>query len=92
MKAIHVTPTTFDKIEAELDDVDKFASLMAWYYEKMGVFAYPLFFVTERILANGDRIPPRAMLWTHLSTNFEGHWVKGDWFEIVPRPGMEVYF
>jgi hypothetical protein len=92
MKAIHVTPATFDKIEKEIDDVDKFADLMAWYYEKMGVFAYPLFFITERILENGDRIPPRAMLWTHLSTNFEGQWTKGDWFEITPKAGMEVYF
>lgn len=92
MRAIRVTPATFEKIEKELNDPGKMARLKAWYYEKMGVFAYPLFFITERILENGDRIPPRAMLWTQLSTNFEGQWTKDDWFEIVPKAGMEVYF
>jgi hypothetical protein len=92
MRAIQVTPVNFLMIEKELNDAGKYAKLMQWYYEKMGVFAYPLFFITERILENGDRIPPRAMLWTHMSTNFEGQWAAAGWFEITPRPGAEVYF
>lgn len=91
MQAIQVNPVTFPKIEEYLNDAGAMARLKVWYYGMMGITRGPFFFITPRVLDNGDRIPGRAMPWTRLTTDFEGQWVRDEWFDIAPKTGKEMW-
>lgn len=91
MQAIQVDPITFPKIEEYLKDAGAMARLKVWYYGMIGVTRGPFFYVTPRILENGDKVPGRLMPWTRLTTDFEGAWVKYEWFDISPKTGAEMW-
>lgn len=92
MKAIVINDDTFSEIGKYLQDEWAMDRLKAWYRFMGGTFSFSLFFVTKMELENGAVIPARAMPWTRLTTDFDGVWGnKGDWFEITPKQGKEMY-
>jgi hypothetical protein len=94
MKAIEINSNTFPKIEDEVSSPPFLHNLRRWFDN---LTLAPDGRSRHVYITGGDfedtKTTPgwlRVMSWDNFRHNFDGTYVKDEWFEITPKPGRKI--